>query len=260
MTRIALLLVAVLAVAGCGGGVTGQAPLRPEPGPGPGDVRGEWVVTELRRDGEVVPIPDGVDGSLTLDDRLSGTAFCNGFGAQDYRIEGDRLVVEDLASTLIGCTPEVAMAEGTYLAALNADDVRLAREAERLVIRGGEVEVRLVPRPPVVDVDLTGRWQLNALVDGSMSSSPRQTAELDLRADGTLEGTTGCRPVHGTWQVVDERLVTADVIADGECAPEAAEQDAQVLEVLRQGGAVRIARDHLSLTAPGGAGLQFTTG
>ncbi|MCA0146123.1 META domain-containing protein [Blastococcus sp. LR1] len=256
MTRTVLLLGVVLAVAACGGGSTGGSP----PAQEPGDVRGEWVVTELRRDGEVVPVPPGTDGTLTLDDRLSGRAFCNGFGAQAYRIEGDRLVVEDLAQTLIGCAPEIAELERLYVGALTADDVRLARDGEALLVSGGGVDVRLVPRPPVEDADLAGRWQLTALATRDMASSPMQAAELELRPDGTFSGTTGCRPVRGTWRVTDERLVTADLVADGDCAPETAEQDGHVLDVLRQGGAVRIARDHLTLTAPDGHGLQFTTG
>ncbi|WP_147251497.1 META domain-containing protein [Blastococcus sp. TBT05-19] len=255
MTRTALLLVVVLAVTACGGGgATGGSP----PAGELGDVRGEWVVTELRRDGEVVPIPPGTDGTLTLDERLSGRAFCNGFGAQSYRIEGDRLVVEELAQSLIGCSPDIAELERLYLDALTASDVRLRREGGELLVSGGGVDVRLVPRPPVEDADLAGRWQLAALTTTQLASSPLRPAELEFRADGTLEGTTGCRPVRGTWQVTDERLATADVVADGECPPEGAEQDGHVLDVLRQGGTVRIVRDRLTLTAPDGLGLEFT--
>ncbi|WP_104523742.1 META domain-containing protein [Blastococcus atacamensis] len=254
MTRTALLLLVALALAACGGGGGGGAA---PPAEELGDVRGDWVVTELRRKGEVVPIPAATDGSLSLDDRLSGTAFCNDFGAQDYRIEDDRLVVQDLAQTLIGCAPDIAGLERLYLDALTAADARLARSGDGLVLSGGGIDVHLVPRPPVADADLTGRWQLAAVITRELASSPMQPGEVELRADGTLAGTTGCRAVRGTWRVTDERLTTVDVVPDGECAPEFAEQDGHVLDVLRQGGAVRIDRGRLTLTAPDGLGLQF---
>ncbi|TFV53514.1 META domain-containing protein [Blastococcus sp. TF02A_35] len=260
MARTALLLLVALAVAACGGGGTGAPPAEP-PGEGPGDVRGEWVVTELRRDGEVVPLPAGVDGTLAVEDaRLLGQAFCNSFFT-GYRIEGDRLTVEDLGVTAMACLDDgVTTAESRYLAALSASDVRLARDGDRLVVRGGGVDVHLLPRPPVADADLAGTWQLAALVDRETAASPLQPAAVEFRSDGTFTGSTGCRPVRGTWQVADERLTTTDVVTDGECPADLAEQDGQVLHVLHQGGALRIARDRLALTAPDGTGLQFTTG
>lgn len=109
----------------------------------PARVLGEWVVSELRIGGASVPLPPGAEGTLTLEaGRISGKAFCNGFGGR-YRLEEDRLTVAEVAHTLMGCAPDVARAEGLYVRALEAPDARLRPEGADLLVTGDGVEVRL---------------------------------------------------------------------------------------------------------------------
>jgi heat shock protein HslJ len=61
------------------------------------------------------------DATLQLEDgRLGGQTGCNSFGAS-YELDGDRLVVGDVESTLIGCEDALAAQEAHVVAVLDAD-------------------------------------------------------------------------------------------------------------------------------------------
>jgi putative lipoprotein len=60
----------------------------------------------------------GLGQTLRLEDgHASGSGGCNRF-AGGYRLEGDRLSFEPLASTRMACAPDVMQAETEFLAAL----------------------------------------------------------------------------------------------------------------------------------------------
>ena len=87
----------------------------------PTDLSGEWRLEELRLpDGTSMPPPD--TGRFTVqfaaDGQLSARADCNGCGGQ-YSLGGDRLVVSQLACTLIACPN--APFDGRYLNVLIGD-------------------------------------------------------------------------------------------------------------------------------------------
>ncbi|MGY1742026.1 MULTISPECIES: META domain-containing protein [unclassified Blastococcus] len=254
MHRSVSLLLAALVVAGC-------APRAASPGdPAPPvDLRGEWVVTAMRADGEDVALPPDAEGTLVANGRrLGGTSFCNGFGA-DYRLAGDRLEVRDRITTLMACPGEVARAEGLYGRALDAGDLRVAPTPDGFTLTGDGVELRLAPRPPVEAADLTARpWLLTAVVAGPTASSPTgEPAVLEFGADGTFRASTGCRPVTGRWTITGGRLTPTDVRAERECPGPLHDEDAAVLAVLGQPSGVRIARGVLTLTGAEGRGLQY---
>jgi len=225
----------------------------------PGDIRGEWVVSGLSRDGEDLPLPGGVEGTLAVEERrLGGRSFCNSFGA-GYELDGDRLSLEDLLTSLVACTGTVGRAEGAYLAALGSGDVRVAATDEGFLLVGDGVEVRLRPRPPVRAPDLAGRtWRLQGVTDDGVSTIALGPAALLAYADdGSWTASTGCRSLSGAWTLAQDRVTPVVDRAEGDCPAELVEQDAVASRVLGGPYGVRIADGRLLLTGPDGLGLEY---
>ena len=105
----------------------------------------------------------------------------------------------DLGMTAMGCEEPVMAAEAAYTAAIAGVDN--GGEGGELVLSGPNVELRfsaLTPPPTASVVDTV--WVLETLFVGDVASSPvGQPATLELRADGTFSGSTGCRSFSGQW-------------------------------------------------------------
>ncbi len=84
-----------------------------------------------------------------------------------------------------------------------------------------------------------------------------EPATLELRADGTLVGSTGCRSLSGSYTVAGDEVVFTEFSADGECPSELQSQDDQVVTVLGDGFTVEIDGDRLTLTSSGSEGLVY---
>jgi heat shock protein HslJ len=247
VTRVVLLLVAALLAAGCA-----------ERGAGSADVLGEWFLAEGEADGGPLPQPAGSTATLTVTpDQLSGRSFCNSFSS-GYRIDGATLAVDGLGGTDMACEPDVMAAETAYLAALGRADT-VAHDGTDLVLTGDGVRLRFSPVPPVPDRDLAGtRWVLETLVDGEVASSTLgDPAVLLLDPDTSVDASTGCRSVTGTWLLEDGALVIDDLLVVGDCPPEVAPQDEHVAAVLAAAPAAAVEEDRLTLTAPDGRGMVY---
>ena len=96
MHRAALLLAAVLPLAGCAGG--GPAPDRP-------DVTGEWELVEGTAPARRSPVPRSAapPWASTADSRAA-TSFCNPYSAT-YRLDGDVLVSTGSAAPRWAASP-----------------------------------------------------------------------------------------------------------------------------------------------------------
>lgn len=250
--RRLLLLVVVLALAGCGTGAASDGP----------DLAGVWRLTAGTADGADLPQPPGSSATLDLTaDEARGTAFCNSWFAT-VRHDGEALSFDGIGSTEMGCMPDVMAAESAYLAALGAVGT-VARDGGELVLTGEGVELRFEPVPAVPDSPLEGtRWVLESLVDGPTASSTLgEPATLLLGTDSRAEATTGCRTLTATWLLEDEVLVLDDLLPDGApCPPDLVRQDEHVTAVLQAGPAVELREDRLTLSAPDGRGLVYRAG
>ncbi|NYJ04740.1 META domain-containing protein [Petropleomorpha daqingensis] len=238
MTRV--LLVALLALAGCGGGAAA----------GP-DVLGEWVLVSG------VPQPSGVPATLVVEDaQLRGISFCNHY-AGSYTLDGDVLAVSGLGGSDMGCEPAVMAAETAFLTALGRAD-RVTRDGADLVLSGPEGSLRFARQAPVPDRELAGTtWTLDTLVDGEVALSVLGSPTLELAPDGTATGSTGCRGFVGTWSVAGD-VLTLDVTRDDiGCPADLGRQDEHVLAVLDAAPTSAIDGDRLTLTAPDARELVY---
>ena len=148
--------------------------------------------------------------------------------------------------------------EAAYHAALAAV-TRVERSGDVLTLSGEGAELVFELLRPVPDAALQGtRWSLESLIQGDAVSSVSDGGWLQLDADGTLSGSTGCRDFDGAY------LVTGDTVAitqlsttDQACTGLVEAQDRHVIEVIDGGFMVAIDGDRLTLTLVDGNGLDF---
>lgn len=250
--RITILLL-VLVIGACGS---------PGATPTPGaelDIEGSWQLTSGRTDAGAVPIIDDHPITLTITGtQISGTAACNGYGGRLTMLDG-RLTIEDLSMTLMGCEEPIAASEAAYTAALGAITA-ITRDGDELVLSGPTAELRFMrlPPPPTAElVDTT--WVLETVFVGDVASAPMgEPATLELRSDGTFEGSTGCRTFDGAWIERGEQIFAHTMgMNEVECRAALGQQDSHVVSVIGDGFVPTIEGDLLTLIDPGGVGLVY---
>jgi len=247
-TAAFVLGIVVLLAVGCGGDGDDKA----------GRFDGAWVLRSgSGADGEV-PIVKGHRITLTLQEGVvDGVAGCNLYGG-DVEIDGGDWRLGDLSWTERGCKPAVMASEHAYLEALAAVD-SVARDGEQLVLSGGGAELRFDELPPVATAELVGTvWELNTLIEGDAASSVLgELPTLELRVDGTLEASTGCRTLTGTYVVSGDEFVATNLTAEGECPADLRPQDDHVVTVIGDGFRAAIDGGRLTLTSGGDLGLGY---
>lgn len=231
----------------------------PSPPPPSLAVDGSWSLTAGRAPAGAVPIIEDHPITLTIrGSEVGGKAACNHYGGR-LALRGGRLALEDLSMTAMGCEPEIATSEAAYLAALSEISA-IARDGDSLLLRGEGIELRYerLADPPTADLVDTV-WVLETLVIGDVAASVSgDRATLELRTDGSLQGSTGCRSFDGQWvEQEGQILATRLTMTDEACPPHLADQDAHVVTVVGDGFVPTIEQDLLTLSDPGGSALVY---
>lgn len=250
-----MLILLVVLAAGC---APGDAPSPSSSGGG--DPQGSWVLVSGGTDAAEIPIVADHPITLTIEGTtVGGTAACNGYGGR-LVATGAGVEIQDLAWTAMACMPdEVMAAEAAYTQALpNVRAIR--RDGDQLVLEGVGLELRFDPLPPPPTADLVDTtWTLETLIDGEVAMAPMgEPATLELRADGTFSGSTGCRPFDGQWIENGEQLLaTTFAMGDVACPADLADQDGHVVTVIGDGFVPTVDGDRLTLTDAGGLALVY---
>ncbi|HQR28067.1 MAG TPA: META domain-containing protein [Nocardioides sp.] len=256
MTRLlALVLSLLLLASGCGSDDGGTATE-----PTDVDLSGTWRLTSGTASGGTLALDDSHPVTLLVEgDRVSGVSACNNYMGQ-VTVSGSSVTFGQLGGTQMACMPSSVMAlEQAYLAALGTVDTG-ARDGDTLTLSGPGTTLTFEPVPPVSDADLVGtRWTLDSLVEGSTVSSVQgKPATLDLAADGTASGSTGCRSFRGDWTLSGEQLTLPALATTMQACPEGlGAQDDLVLAVLTGPAEVTVEGSSLSLTLADGRGLMY---
>lgn len=250
MKRTTILSVIALVIAACLGSDFADS------------LQGPWQLESGVLAGEPITIVSSHPITMTLGDgEIGGTAACNSYGGE-YRLSGSEFSIEGGVSvTEMACMPPEAMeSEGTYLDALaGVETVELGNE--ELILRGADTELRFVPLPRVPTADLTGTvWVLDGLIQGDTVTSPvtgTEPATLELFTDGSLIGSTGCRTISGTYEVIGAEVQFTNWGADGECGDELSSQDSRVISALEGGFRVEIDGNRMTTWVAGDEGLLY---
>ena len=247
MKRILLLAGVVLATVSCLGSDFEDS------------LEGEWRLTSGTVEGDDIPILDESPVTMTLaDGQASGTAACNGYGG-DYDLSGGSITFGDLIITEMACSPdEIMTAERLFMQGLT--QVSTVELDGDLVMRGQGVELVFTALEPVEDAELQGTvWVLDGLITGETASSAMgEGATLEFFSDGSVLGDTGCRPFSGQHTVEGAQVTIEGLAGDGEeCAPDIADQDAQILSVLDGTVSAEIDGRLLTIMGSDGNGLTF---
>jgi len=230
------------------------------PGEPSGDPTGiAWELIEGTVDGNPVPVIDGYAPTLSLtDEGVSGTSACNGYAGM-YEIAGDQITFSDVFGTEMACAPEGVMeSEQAFLQGLLLVET-FSMTDESLTLSGEDVELVFTALPPVPTADLTGTvWVLESLVDeDSVSSVGGERATLELYSDNSMLGSTGCRDLHGRYEVTGAEVTMPEMAAEGDCSPDLQAQDSHVISVLGDGFRASVEGQVLSITSSGGLGLDY---
>jgi heat shock protein HslJ len=263
MSIVASMLL-VAGLTGCAGdaardGAAGEPPAAPATLP-----EGRtFVSTAVTADGQPKPLVPGTTIRLRIPaaDRISVQAGCNTTEGL-ARIDGTRLVVDDLATTDMGCDEALRQQDEWISGFLRAGPTwRLT--GNDLVLGGAGLEVTFTdragaePARPLLDTT----WALNTVVGagGTASSVPAGvTARIAFTADGRVTGNTGCNSFSGTATVTGDRVTFGDLASTRRaCIGAGGSVEADMLRVLQGTVTYRIEGDRLILEAADGSGLQF---
>lgn len=264
---LALALLGVAALTGCGDDDAGEVGTGEEPVPGPSveiALEGRTFTAEAVEGHEVVP---GTAITITFrDDVVTVDAGCNGLSGT-YRADGADLAVRDLVGTEMGCDPAL-MDQDAWISAFLAggttmdlvddpDGISLtAEDGDSLVLVGVE---------PEEDVALSGpTWTLDTITEGGSAGSVPETvtATITFAADGTYGVAAGCNSGSGTYAEAAPGTYAIDppALTRRRCDDAAMEVERAVVGLLDGEVAASIEDDRLTLTSPDGAGLGFTAG
>jgi heat shock protein HslJ len=193
---------------------------------------------------------------------VTAYAGCNTISGP-ARVDAGRLVVDELATTTIGCDKALGEQDNWLTAFLTARP-ELALNGTTLTLTAGPVIVTMTDRT-VVEPDraLVGpRWIVDTLIDGDTASSVPSgiTPELVFSADGHVTGSSGCRGLSADYTRMSAGTLVFGPVTVGKraCVPDTVAIDRAVLAALTGSVTIHIEADRLTLTAARGAGLSMT--
>jgi heat shock protein HslJ len=186
-----------------------ETPSLPTPAPMEDMEGSEWILSSINGQAPV----QGTFITLQFKDGIAGgTSGCNSYGGQ-YSIEGNRLTISEIASTLMACVePEGVMEqEQAYLQALTeltgtpGAPVRISGDQLELSNSAGQ-PVMSYTRKQQFDMDpaeLVGTaWQLEN-VDGQ---KPAWEMTLVMVSADRFSGFAGCRHMVGTYSAEGDNI------------------------------------------------------
>jgi heat shock protein HslJ len=276
MSSRAAVLVALplLALAACGGDdepAAGTAPPVSAPGtvaPAPSTTPAGDLAAEL--DGRTF-LSTAVSGQtlvagsqIRLDvdaDHLGVSPGCNSAGGA-WSLDGDVLVVGDMAMTEMACEPAALMDQDRWVVELLTSRPTLAVDEDTLTVTGGDVTITFTDRE-VADPDRPledTAWTLESIVTAdSVSSVPAGTRTPTLAiAAGRLSVDTGCNTGGADVTVTAIDLTTAGIALTRMACADPAGQDveAHIVAVLEGTATYSIEADVLTVMR-GDQGLQY---
>lgn len=192
---------------------------------------------------------------------ISVQAGCNTVSGQ-ARIEGGKLVADELGITAIGCPANLSEQDNWVYGFFRAGPAwQLA--GNELVLSAGDLKLtftdRAVAEParPLLDT----QWKVDTIVDagGSASSvSSEAVATLMFASGDKVSGRLGCNSFGGTATVAGNQITFGDLAMTRKaCSGSAGAVEADLVKILDGALTYRIEGNRLILSAPDGSGVQL---
>jgi heat shock protein HslJ len=165
----------------------------------------EYTSVEVTEAGAPRPLVAGTAISLRFDEgRVGASLGCNQLGGP---YDGDRLLVEDLSMTEMGCDPE-RHAQDEWFAGVLQSEPTVVVDGDTMTLTSGETVIRFVDREVAEpDRELVGTtWEVDGFADGqdpddaAMSVAVDRPATVRFEEDGFVMGHDGCND-FGTGEV-----------------------------------------------------------
>lgn len=221
------------------------------------DLNGDFISVSI--DG--TELPENSRLRMTFEGQRVGLRIaCNAIGG-DFRLEGGRIKVRKLGTTLMACPGEAGEAD-EWIEAFMVAGPEAGVDGDRLVLTGRDVTLTLRPedqaRPSLID----NEWTLNSIVTGQAASSvPASVKPPTITFTGESAALfTGCNRGPVQVRVSDGGFIHfGEFRAEGRrCGPAADQVESQVLDVLRGKVAWGWEQWNLALSRRGES-LIFTT-
>jgi heat shock protein HslJ len=168
------------------------------------------------------------------DGRIEGFGGCNQFTGP-YTLDGDRLSIGALATTMMACPPAATALETAVTRALAGTfrvDVR--ERSLTLTAPTGNVIAFEAARDPSLD---GGKWTVTGFNNGRQAVvSPLGTTTLWVQfAQGNVRGHAGCNTFRGTYTVDGDRIAIGAIAATRKACTAAGvmQQEREFLAALR---------------------------
>lgn len=220
----------------------------------------------IHADGETHAVPDGVEATATFAaGAVSGSGGCNRFTA-GYTLEGDRLMIERGASTMMACPEPQATVEQAFMAALEATKTYRIKDGRLVWLDTERREIATFK--PLEHAALTGvTWRAIFYNNGrgaAVSVLDGGTITATFDADGRVSGSAGCNRYHAAYSIKGSSItIQAPASTRMACAePEGVmQQEREYLNALPTAATYAIHGKQLELrTAEGALVASFQTG
>lgn len=210
-----------------------------------------------------------VDGSVVrlgiADGMLSLSAGCNTLGSS-FRLDGNQLVLDDIASTMMGCAEELADQDARLAAFLGARPA-VAASPDGFTLTSSDGRSLVFVDRVVADPDraLEGtRWVLDAVVDGAAAVGAVGFDTVVILLDGgTVYVITGCSQGQATYTLDGTEVVLGPLEltapSGGDCSAGVLEAEEALASVFGGTATATVRADTLELQR-NGIGLNFREG
>ena len=247
---LALILILMMLVAGCG---TGKAQKLPDPA-----VTSDWLVTSLNGS----PPSGGINLTAIFgnDGRLTGSAGCNTY-ATTYEILGNSVIMAPLEITSdMQCEASVMAQEDTFLITLAAAKFyKLGEGNESLILEDGNGATILEFEGGKATTLEGTPWQVRDYFSEETQATVPVIPGTEITAvfelGGDLTGSAGCNTYQAPYEGSENRLdIGPAAITEMACLDLEGimAQESQYLAALEMATAFRIVGDALQLTTDDG--------
>ena len=220
--RYALRLLALFVGAPVVLGACGGDDASVDTGDGGAALAAEYISVEVIEAGASRPLVDGTEISLRFAAGQVGASLgCNQLGAR-HELDGDRLRVEEMSTTEMGCDSE-RHDQDEWFADLLQSEPTVVVDGDTMTLTSGETIVRFIDREVAVpDRALVGTtWEVDGFADGqepddaAMSFAVDRPGVVRFEDNGSVTGSDGCN-AFGSSQIDGEGTDGLRYEVDGE--------------------------------------------